>query len=150
MIIVTGLIVFAVPQVAELFDRMRERGELPWVTDALLSLSDFLGSYGLFVLAALGAAGYGLSQWLATDRGKQATDRFRLSAPLLGPISRSLSVARLCRVLGTLIKGGVPIVRALDIAADSAGNRILSSVVREAAENIKSGETPRRTARRER
>ncbi|QDT68712.1 Type II secretion system protein F [Planctomycetes bacterium MalM25] len=141
VLVVTGLVVFAVPMVSEIFGRLKERGELPWVTEALLGLSAFLGDYGLFVLAGLVAAGYALSQWLATPHGREVADRVRLKTPLLGPINRSLAVARLCRVLGTLLKGGVPIVRALDIAADSAGNRILTAVVRDAAENIKSGES---------
>ncbi|TWT96952.1 Type II secretion system protein F [Botrimarina colliarenosi] len=141
VLVVTGLIVFAVPMVSEIFARLKERGELPWVTEALLALSAFLGSYGLFVLAALVGVGYGVSKWMATPRGRDVMDRVRIKAPLMGPISRSLSVARLCRVLGTLLKGGVPIVRALDIAADSAGNRVLSGVVRGAAESIKSGES---------
>lgn len=141
VLVVSGLVVFAVPMVAEIFQRLKERGELPWVTEALLALSAFLGDYGLFVLAAIAAAVYGASKWAVTERGRDVIDRVRLKAPLLGPISRSLSVARLCRVLGTLLKGGVPIVRALDISADSAGNRILTGVVRGAAENIQAGES---------
>lgn len=141
VLVVTGLIVFAVPMVSELFARLKERGELPWVTEALLGLSAFLASYGILVLAAIFGIGYALSKWMATPRGRDVVDRIRIKAPLMGPINRSLSVARLCRVLGTLLKGGVPIVRALDIAADSAGNRILSAVVRDAAENIKAGES---------
>lgn len=141
VLVVTGLVVFAVPMVSEIFGRLKERGELPWVTEALLGLSAFLGDYGLFLLAGIAAGVYFLSQWLATPQGREIADRVRLKTPLLGPINRSLAVARLCRVLGTLLKGGVPIVRALDIAADSAGNRVLTAVVRDAAENIKSGES---------
>lgn len=141
VLVVTGLVVFAVPMVSEIFGRLKERGELPWITEALLAVSAFLGTYGVFVLGALAATAYGVTQWVATPRGREVTDRVRISAPLLGPISRSLSVARLCRVLGTLLKGGVPIVRALDISADSAGNTILTGVVRDAAENIKAGES---------
>ncbi len=141
VLIVAGLIVFAVPMVAEIFERLKEKGELPWVTEALLAFSGFLGTYGLLVLAAIGGAIYGFMRWVATERGREIMDKVRLKTPLYGPIARSLSVARLCRVLGTLLKGGVPIVRALDIAADSAGNRVLSGVVRDAAENIKSGES---------
>lgn len=140
VLVVSGLVVFAVPMVSEIFARLKERGELPWVTEALLALSDFIGRYGVFVAAALAGLAYGASRWLATPPGRDLADRVRLGAPILGPISRSLAVARLCRVLGTLLKGGVPIVRALDIAADSAGNRVLSAVVRRAAESVKSGE----------
>jgi general secretion pathway protein F/type IV pilus assembly protein PilC len=53
----------------------------------------------------------------------------------------SLAVSRFCRVLGTLLTGGVPIVRSLEISADSTGNRVLSGAVREAAENITAGES---------
>ncbi|MEO0531983.1 MAG: type II secretion system F family protein [Planctomycetota bacterium] len=141
VLVVSGLVVYAVPMVAEIFQRLRERGELPWVTEALLAVSAFLGDYGLFVLGGIAAVAYGVGQWAGTDRGRDTIDKLRLRTPLLGPISRSLSVARLCRVLGTLLKGGVPIVRALDIAADSAGNRVLTGVVRDAAENIQSGES---------
>ena len=141
VLVVTGLVVFAVPMVSEIFARLKERGQLPWVTEALLGLSAFLGQYGLFVLGGLVAIVYGFARWADTPGGRDAMDRLRLRAPLIGGISRSLSVARLCRVLGTLLKGGVPIVKALGIAADSAGNRVLSGVVNDAAENIKAGES---------
>ncbi|MEQ8848729.1 type II secretion system F family protein [Botrimarina sp.] len=141
VLVVTGLVVFAVPMVAEIFERMREKGELPWLTEALLAVSGFLGAWGVLILAALAAAAYGVSKWAATPRGRDTLDRLRIKAPLLGPIARSLAVARLCRVLGTLLKGGVPIVRALEISADSAGNRVLSRVVTDASDNIKSGES---------
>ena len=141
VLIVTGLIVFAVPLVEELFARLKERGELPWLTEALLALSDFLASYGLFLIAAIGLVVYYVRKWLATEQGRLAADRYRLMTPVLGPISRSLAVARFCRVLGTLLRGGVPIVRSLLISADSTGNRVLAGVVTEASENIKSGES---------
>ncbi|MGL4515044.1 MAG: type II secretion system F family protein [Lacipirellulaceae bacterium] len=140
-LVVTGLVVFAVPMVEDLFARLKERGELPWLTQALLGLSAFLKRWGLLVAGALAIGVYALRQWLATPAGREALDRLRLRLPILGPIDRSLAVARLCRVLGTLLKGGVPIVRALTISADSTGNRVLSGVVTAAAENIKAGDS---------
>ena len=139
--IVTGLIVYAVPLVSELFERLRERGELPWMTEALLALSDFLSTYGLFVVAAIGIVVYYVRNWLATAKGRLIADQLRLKSPMLGPITRNLAVARFCRVLGTLLRGGVPIVRSLAISADSTGNKVLSGVVVDASENIKSGES---------
>lgn len=140
-LVVTGLVVFAVPMVEDLFARLKERGELPWMTEALLALSAFLKRWGVLVAGGIAVGLYALGQWLATPGGRDALDRLRLRLPILGPIDRSLAVARLCRVLGTLLKGGVPIVRALAISADSTGNRVLSSVVTAAAENIRGGDS---------
>ncbi len=140
-LVVTILIVFFVPKFAELFDRLRERGELPWVTEALLALSDFLGGWGWILLVvavplALMAKGY-----LSTDDGKTWRDRVKLRLPGVGKIFLNLAVARFCRVLGTLLHNGVPILRSLDISSSAAGNRVLAAAIQEAAENISAGES---------
>jgi general secretion pathway protein F/type IV pilus assembly protein PilC len=77
---------------------------------------------------------------LRTDEGRMWLDRWRLKFPVASGIYLSLAVSRFCRVLGTLLGGGVPIVRSLEISADSTGNRVLSTAVRDAAENISAGE----------
>ena len=64
-----------------------------------------------------------------------------LKIPLLGPILVSLAICRFCRVLGTLLKNGVPILRGLEISAEATGNRILEAAIMQASENITSGET---------
>ncbi|MEM9185997.1 MAG: type II secretion system F family protein [Planctomycetota bacterium] len=137
-IVVNGLIIFAVPVVEEMFD---SRADLPFLTRGLLMLSDLLRGYGVFVLLATGAGLYALKQWAETDAGRTAVDGLRTRLPLFGPISLNLAVGRFCRVLGTLLKGGVPIVNSLDIAAGSTGNRVLTGVVEKAAENITAGES---------
>jgi general secretion pathway protein F/type IV pilus assembly protein PilC len=68
-------------------------------------------------------------------------DSVRTRLPVAGKIMLNLSVARFCRVLGTLLRNGVPILKSLDISADAAGNRVLSAAIREAAENISAGES---------
>jgi general secretion pathway protein F/type IV pilus assembly protein PilC len=65
----------------------------------------------------------------------------RLKVPVASGIYLSLAVSRFCRILGTLLTGGVPIVRSLEISADSTGNRVLQGAIRDAAENISSGES---------
>lgn len=141
-LVVNGLIVFVVPRVEGLFEKLRDRGELPTVTEWLLALSGLMTSYwGLVALAAIVGAGIAITRWAATPGGREALDRWRIRIPMAGPIYLSLAVGRFCRVLGTLLKGGVPIVRSLDIAADSTGNVVLTEVVRDASENITAGET---------
>ncbi len=68
-------------------------------------------------------------------------DKLRLQLPQVGSIYLNLAVSRFCRVLGTLLHGGVPIVKALIISADSTGNRVLASAIHDAAENITAGQS---------
>lgn len=137
----TVLVVFFVPKFAELFERLKQRGELPAVTSALLWTSDFLGRYGLLLLAALAGAGWWGVTRLRTEEGRRWADRWKLKLPLAGPILLSLAVARFCRVLGTLLKNGVAILKALEISSDSTGNRMLSAAIRSAADNISAGQS---------
>jgi type II secretory pathway component PulF len=111
LIIVTVLLIFFVPKFEELFDNLRERNELPFLTDWLLWTSNKLQHWGIWLLAA--AVGAGLY----------------------------LAVARFCRVLGTLLRNGVPILRSLEIASAAAANRVLAAAIRDATENISAGES---------
>jgi len=142
VVITTVLIVFFVPKFAELFARLeQDAGGLPMPTVILLSLSDVIGKYGL-VLAAIGGA---LVLWLRrasrAERGRVLLDRWKLKIPVFGPIFHGYAVSRFCHILGTLLRNGVPLLRALQISSDSAGNRVLSQAIRDAADNVSEGET---------
>lgn len=139
--IVTGLLVFVVPNFKDLFANLERQGNLPGVTTGLLAFSTFLKSYGIFVVIGLVGLFFALKRHFATPDGRKQLDRFRIKAPMAGDIYLSLAVARFCRVLGTLLHGGVPIVRSLEIAADSTGNKVLMESVQNAAENITAGES---------
>ncbi|MGA2619010.1 MAG: type II secretion system F family protein [Thermoguttaceae bacterium] len=140
-VIVVILMVFFVPKFSALFEGLRQRGELPLVTEWLLAVSGCMRSmWGLAVLA-LGAAGVWFARrWLRTEAGRWWQDRARLRVPLIGPVCLGLAVARFCRVLGTLLHNGVPILRSLQISRDATGNRVLAAAIGEATENISAGE----------
>lgn len=141
-LIVVGLMIFVVPSFKDLFVTLAEQGELPAVTIGLLAISDTLTSFwGIVVLAVLIVLGVVIKKYLDTEIGRQRLDEWRIKAPMAGDIYLSLAVARFCRVLGTLLNGGVPIVRSLDISADATGNRVLQEAVRDASENITAGES---------
>jgi len=140
-LVVGGLVIFFVPQFGAMFDNLRQRGELPVMTDWLLSLSAVLRRYGIVVIAALVAAFMFIKQQLETEKGKRWRDYIKLRLPMLGPVFTSLAVARFCRVLGTLLNNGVPILRSLQISRLAAGNRILSEAIANASENISSGQS---------
>jgi general secretion pathway protein F/type IV pilus assembly protein PilC len=139
--VTVALIVFFVPKFSELFAKLEEQGGLPWTTSALLWLSDALWRYGLLVILAIVAAVAGWRRWVATPRGRDWLDAIRLKLPLFGPILRSFAVARCCRVLGTLLKNGVPLLKALSISGDAAGNRVFADAIRASASNVSSGDT---------
>ena len=139
--VVTVLVVFFVPKFAELFSQLRERGELPTVTDWLLATSDFLRHWGIVVLIVAVVAGLFAKAKLATDEGRLWLDRWRVRIPGAGKIMLNLAVARFCRVLGTLLHNGVPIIKSLEISSEATGNRVLAKAVQSAAQNISAGES---------
>jgi len=93
----------------------------------------------LFIVAVI--AGFAaVRNWLGSEKGRLAADRIRLRIPGAGKIFLSLSLSRFTRILGTLLHNGIPILRALQIAKDSTGNRVLTAAIEKSVENITAGE----------
>ncbi|MEX0937651.1 MAG: type II secretion system F family protein [Pirellulales bacterium] len=140
-VVINVLVIFVVPKFESLFARLREEGQLPFVTDLVVGASKVMQSYGLLLLLGLVIAFFLLRARLQTKEGRRLMDRVRLKLPMAGTIYVRFAVARFCRVLGTLLHGGVPIVRSLRISSDSTGNVVLSEAVQKAADNITAGES---------
>jgi len=140
-VVTVVLIVFFVPKFAELFEQLEQKNGLPTPTVVLLAMSDFLGRWGILLIAAL----FGLSIWVkkqfAKPAGRLLMDRWKLKIPVAGSIFLGSAVSRFCRVLGTLLRNGVPLLRALEISQDSTGNLVLANAIKASAENISSGDT---------
>ena len=85
--------------------------------------------------------GISVHQWLTTERGRRWWDGFKIRLPLVGAVLLSFAVSRFCRVLGTLLRNGVPILRSLDISSAATANRVLGDAVRDATENISAGQS---------
>ena len=139
--VVIFMLVYFVPQFEPMFEAQAKRGELPVVTHLLLGMSRFIQTYGIWVAVAAVAAGYWAFNWAQTEAGRLKLDGWRLKIVMLGPILRSLATARFCRILGTLIKNGVPLLPSLRIAKDATGNRLLSEAISKASENVTAGKT---------
>lgn len=136
------LVVFFVPKFEGLFDRLERQGTgLPVATHILLGASDFLLKYGVFVIAGVVGAIYGLRKLWLTDQGKHFADKWLLKLPIVGGVLHDSAVSRFCRVLGTLLTNGVPILRALEISSGSVGNSLLEKAILDSADNISAGET---------
>lgn len=138
-LILVGMLVFFVPKFEPLFDRMREDGTLPWATTALLAMSNGVKSYGWVLLVVIVVLIIVVQKQFSNREGRLRLDAFRLKLYGIGQVVRSLAIARFCRVLGTLLHNGVPILNSLRIAKDATGNQVLSDAIGEAAEHVSSG-----------
>jgi general secretion pathway protein F len=139
-IIVTVLLVYFVPKFDPLFNSMRERGSLPAATEFLLAISRITQSYWWVVLMLLAGMVLFLIQFLKTENGKRTFDRIKIKTPMLGSVFLSLAVSRFCRVLGTLLANGVPLLKSMDISRMAAGNRILAESIAAASEEVMAGQ----------
>ena len=117
-VVTVALVVFFVPKFSTLFERLERSGQgLPGATIVLLAVSDAMRHYGVLILGAVAAAVYGIRHALGTPWGRRLLDRWKLKMPLFGKIFLGYAVSRFCRVLGTLLKNGVPLLKAMKSAA---------------------------------
>jgi general secretion pathway protein F/type IV pilus assembly protein PilC len=136
-IIVLGLIIFLVPRFEQMFGSRMD--ELPGITRALLNFSHFLQHYW-WLLGILLVGGWFLYRnWSRSDSGRRTLDTIKLKIPLAGQIIRYLAISRFCRILGTMLHNGIPILTALRIAKDSTGNKVLADSIDKAAEHVTGG-----------
>ena len=128
-----------IPTFARLFSDFG--AELPLPTRMVLVLSNFVRTGWWIMLGLVVAAGVALKRFYATDRGQHVLDRAILKVPVLGDVLKKASVARFTRTLGTLVASGVPILKGLEITAETAGNVIIADAVKETRNSIGQGET---------
>ncbi len=135
------LIIFFVPKFSELFAQLERQGILPMPTVILLWLSNFLGRFGILVAMAAAGVIVLLRRWARSPNGRERLDRVKTKVPVFGAIILNSAVSRFCRILGTLLRNGVPMLNAMEISSDSSGNVVLGQAIRKSAENISAGES---------
>jgi general secretion pathway protein F/type IV pilus assembly protein PilC len=136
------MIIFLVPKFQPFFDRLEATGAgLPLVTVILLGLSDTLMRYGIVVPLIIGGIVAGWNKFIRSERGRLLWDTWKLKIPVMGDIFHDAAVSRACRVLGTLLRNGVPLLKSLRISSESTGNRLLQNVMLQSAENVTTGDT---------
>jgi type IV pilus assembly protein PilC len=139
LIVLAAMMVFVVPTFEKMFNDMG--GTLPAITQLLVDASHLVASiWGLAILVGL-IASIATIKWWMKGPGKTIWDGAKLSMPIFGSLVRKIALARFCRTFGTLVSAGVPILTALDIVADTAGNDVVAAAVRHARAAIKEGET---------
>jgi general secretion pathway protein F len=133
-VVVTAMLTFFVPKFTPIFERMSAKAWLLW-------MSDTLQQYGLILLLVGGGIAFYLWRLAQTDEGRLWFDKARLRVVGAGPIFRNFAISRFCRILGTLLKNGVPILESLRIAKDAAGNKVLALAIASAADNVSTGKS---------
>ena len=133
----TFLITFVVPRFAELYEQLGTK--LPAITSFLLELGQDAQSYGLYFLAALVLAIFLLIRWVKTDAGATLVDKVRIGLPLIGNVWLKYQVGLFSRTLSTLLKGGLPLVPSLEVAARSIDSKQIGKAVFTSVESVREG-----------
>jgi type II secretory pathway component PulF len=131
------LMVFFIPRFQKMFEGFH--ATLPLITRIIVGISHIIRSYGLFVAIGLVVIALAVRSWASSEKGKRTYERILLKAPIIGPLLSQFAMARFCRMLGTLLNAGVPLVQALNVARKSIGNQILVDAVSNSIERVKEG-----------
>lgn len=141
ILIVMGLMIFVVPSFQEIFAGMGEK--LPGMTSMLLNISKWIkDDFGWLVILAIPLGVFAIFRLLRISAGgRYFVDNLKLHTPILGRIVNKTSVARFTRTLGTLLSAGVPILEAINITRQAAGNEVFSRAIAKVHDAIREGES---------
>lgn len=140
LLIAAGLIMFVVPQFAEIFSSFG--GKLPLPTQILINVSNVLRSWGAFVVVGvIVAIVIGIRTYARTELGRYNLDAIKLRLPVFGKLIRKVAMSRFARTLSTLTRSGVAILQAMEIVERTAGNEVFAKTIREAADCVRNGES---------
>jgi type II secretory pathway component PulF len=137
MVVLTVLLIFFIPKFQKVFVSLH--GSLPLITQLIIGASHVVRSYGLLVALGVVAIGFLLRTWFTSEKGRRVWEGLVLKAPLVGPLNAQFAMARFCRMLGTLIGAGVPLVQGLNVSRRSIGNQILVDAVAQSIERVQQG-----------
>jgi len=135
--VVIGLLTYVVPQVVQVFANTKQA--LPWLTRALIALSDFVRAYGWIVLVLAAIAAFVLRRLLKVEAIRLRWHQRLLRMPVIGVLSRSLNTARFSSTLAILAGSGVPMLRALQAAGETVNNLAMRTRVLEATQRVREG-----------
>jgi type II secretory pathway component PulF len=133
------MLFFVLPRFEGLFHSLGSG--LPPTTQFLIDLSNLLRDYWWIALPSIAVAGTLAKLWTASPSGRDAIAGFLVRAPHVGKLFRSFATARVVRVLGVLVEGRVPLLDALTLARESAGNPLYERLLHDAEDRVTRGET---------
>jgi type IV pilus assembly protein PilC len=138
VVVIAVMALFVIPKLGEM---IKETGvQVPWMTRLVLGFSDFLRKRALYTILVIGVLVFAFLRYLKGESGKKTIDRVSLKIPILSGFLQKLYLNRFAENLATLISGGLPIARALEITADVVGNSVYKNVILETKEGVRRGE----------
>jgi len=138
ILVFLGMTIFLIPTFAGIFEDLG--AELPLFTQLLVDLSKLLRSSAALVFAgALLVAAWLFNRYFATDKGRRVVDRLMLKVPLFGDLIMKTATAQFCRIFSSLTRAGVPILMALEISSETAGNSIISDAILDSRALVQEG-----------
>jgi type IV pilus assembly protein PilC len=135
------LLIFIVPRFEIIFHDMLGDKPLPAITLFVIGVSDFMQKHWAVLLGAMIALFVAGKVAARTRAGRAALDRLKLRTPLFGDLIRKTSISRFSRTLGTLVTSGVPILQALNITRETAGNMVIARAISQVHDSVKEGES---------
>jgi type IV pilus assembly protein PilC len=139
LLIASAMLLFIVPQFKGIYKELN--GQLPTPTQILIQISDIVKKYFPIVILLGAAAVFLFRRWTKSEQGRPIWDAFTLRIPVFGPLLRKTALARFSRTLAALTRSGVGILESLDIVAETAGNEVVASAVRDTQQAVKRGDT---------
>lgn len=133
------MMIVVVPKVTAIFEDFEQA--LPWYTQLLIFASDIVSGYWWLIGTAAVGAYFGFRKWKSTEEGQKRWHKFILDVPLFGQLNIMVAVSRFSRTLSTLLKSGVPLLRAMEITRNVLGNVELEQVIEDARNSIREGES---------
>ena len=138
-LIISGILIFVIPQFAEMFGQMGQ--ELPALTLYVMKLSEKFKNNWLYILGILVALPFMLKSYYNTDDGRRVLDAIIIDTPLFGGLIQKASIAKFSRTLSTLLTAGVRIIDSLEIAASTSGNSVIEGVINKSKDSVAKGRT---------
>jgi type IV pilus assembly protein PilC len=139
--ILSFLLVFIVPRFETIFHDMLGDKPLPTITLLVIGVSGFVKNHALVLLGIIVALIVLYKFAARTAGGRVIVDRIKLSLPLFGDLLRKTAISRFSRTLGTLVTSGVPILQALNITRETAGNTVIANAISQVHDSVKEGES---------
>jgi type IV pilus assembly protein PilC len=137
-LVLTFMLMFIIPVFVGVYDQLH--GHLPSLTQAVMAMSRALRNWWFVIFPAIAAIVFALRKLKRTERGRQVWDSFKLRIPMkIGDVVRKVALARMSRTLATLVAAGVDIIRALEIAAATAGNCVIEQSLVHVRERVHEG-----------
>jgi type IV pilus assembly protein PilC len=139
--ILTFLLIFIVPKFQQIFQDALPGKPLPGVTLFVIGCSNLLVTQWYLVLAAIALTVFGYKTLSSMPAGVLFLDQVALRIPVFGDLTSKTAISRFARTLGTLISSGVPILQALNITRDTAGNLVVANAINKIHDSVKEGES---------